>query len=49
MITIVDYGAGNLQSVCNTLERTGAPFTLTRDPAAVAAALAATEKKTESE
>lgn len=38
MITIVDYGAGNLQSVCNTLERTGAPFTLTREPAAVAAA-----------
>lgn len=30
MITIVDYGAGNLRSVMNTLEAVDAPFELTR-------------------
>ena len=31
MITILDYGAGNLQSVRNTLDEIGASYTLTRD------------------
>ena len=35
MITIVDYGAGNLRSVENTLAKTGASYTITRDPRAV--------------
>lgn len=38
MITIVDYGAGNLRSVENTLARTGAAYRITRDPALVRAA-----------
>jgi imidazole glycerol phosphate synthase glutamine amidotransferase subunit len=38
MITIVDYGAGNLRSVENTLARTGAAYRITRDPAQVCAA-----------
>jgi imidazole glycerol phosphate synthase glutamine amidotransferase subunit len=38
MITIVDYGAGNLRSVANTLAKTGAAFRITRDPAEVRAA-----------
>ena len=38
MITIVDYGAGNLRSVENTLARTGAAYRITRDPAQVRAA-----------
>jgi len=38
MITIVDYGAGNLRSVENTLAKTGAEYLITRDPAAVAVA-----------
>jgi len=38
MITIVDYGAGNLRSVENTLAKTGAEYRITRDPAAVSAA-----------
>ncbi|MGO9240912.1 MAG: imidazole glycerol phosphate synthase subunit HisH [Bryobacteraceae bacterium] len=38
MITIVDYGAGNLRSVENTLARTGAAYRITRDPAEVRAA-----------
>jgi imidazole glycerol-phosphate synthase subunit HisH len=38
VITIIDYGAGNLRSVQNTLAALGAPFTTTRDPDAVAAA-----------
>jgi imidazole glycerol phosphate synthase glutamine amidotransferase subunit len=33
MITILDYGAGNLRSVQNTLGAIGAEYTLTRDPA----------------
>lgn len=32
MIAVVDYGAGNLASVVNALERIGAPVTITRDP-----------------
>ena len=35
MITIVDYGAGNLRSVENTLAKTGASYIITRDPEAV--------------
>jgi len=38
MITIVDYGAGNLRSVENTLAKTGAAYRITRDPAEVRAA-----------
>ena len=38
MITIVDYGAGNLRSVENTLARTGAAYRITRHPADVRAA-----------
>jgi len=38
MITIVDYGAGNLRSVENTLAKTGAAYRITRDPAVVNAA-----------
>jgi len=38
MITIVDYGAGNLRSVENTLAKTGAAYRITRDPAQVRAA-----------
>jgi imidazole glycerol phosphate synthase glutamine amidotransferase subunit len=38
VITILDYGAGNLQSVCNTLDRVGAAYTLTREPAVIASA-----------
>lgn len=33
MITILDYGAGNLQSVKNTLGALGASYELVRDPA----------------
>lgn len=32
MIAVVDYGAGNLASVVNALERIGAPVTITHDP-----------------
>jgi imidazole glycerol-phosphate synthase subunit HisH len=32
MIAVVDYGAGNVQSVVNALEVIGAPATLTTDP-----------------
>ena len=32
MIAVVDYGAGNLASVVNALERIGAPVDVTRDP-----------------
>jgi imidazole glycerol phosphate synthase glutamine amidotransferase subunit len=35
MTTIVDYGAGNLRSVQNTMEELGAPFETTNSPAAV--------------
>ena len=33
MIAILDYGAGNLRSVQNTLEEIGAPYRLVRDAA----------------
>ncbi|MDQ2711188.1 MAG: imidazole glycerol phosphate synthase subunit HisH [Acidobacteriota bacterium] len=32
MITIVDYGAGNLRSVQNTLDEIGAPYIVTNEP-----------------
>jgi imidazole glycerol-phosphate synthase subunit HisH len=32
MIAVVDYGAGNLASVANALEKIGAPVTITHDP-----------------
>ena len=32
MITILDYGAGNLRSVQNTLDESEAPYELVRDP-----------------
>jgi imidazole glycerol phosphate synthase glutamine amidotransferase subunit len=35
VITIIDYGAGNLRSVQNTLSEIGAPYLLTDDPADV--------------
>jgi imidazole glycerol phosphate synthase glutamine amidotransferase subunit len=38
MTTIVDYGAGNIRSVQNTLEELGAPFETTNSPAVVAKA-----------
>lgn len=38
MTTIVDYGAGNLQSVRNTLEALGAQFKVTNEPGTVTAA-----------
>lgn len=38
MITIVDYGAGNLRSVENTLAALGARYLITRDAAAIRAA-----------
>jgi len=38
MIAIFDYGAGNLQSVQNTLAEIGATYTLTRDSAGLRAA-----------
>jgi len=38
MIAIFDYGAGNLQSVQNTLAEIGATYTLTRDTAGLRAA-----------
>jgi len=38
MIAIIDYGAGNLQSVCNTLNFIGCPWTVTSDPAEILSA-----------
>jgi imidazole glycerol phosphate synthase glutamine amidotransferase subunit len=38
MIAILDYGAGNLRSVENTLEEAGAAYTLVRDAAGLRAA-----------
>lgn len=38
MIAIIDYGAGNLRSVQNALERIGAPHFVTSDPSAITAA-----------
>lgn len=35
MIAVVDYGAGNVQSVVNAFQTIGAPVTLTADPAVV--------------
>jgi len=35
MITIIDYGAGNLRSVENTLDALGAVYEITRDPVRV--------------
>ena len=35
MTTIVDYGAGNIRSVRNTLEEIGAPYEVTNDAAVV--------------
>jgi imidazole glycerol phosphate synthase glutamine amidotransferase subunit len=32
MTTVVDYGAGNLRSVCNTLEALGAAYEITNQP-----------------
>lgn len=37
MITIVDYGVGNLRSVENALRRLGAEYRLSADPAVIAA------------
>jgi imidazole glycerol-phosphate synthase subunit HisH len=36
MIAIFDYGAGNLRSVANTLQETGAAYTIVRDAAGLA-------------
>jgi imidazole glycerol phosphate synthase glutamine amidotransferase subunit len=36
MIAIVDYGAGNLRSVCNTLDETGAAYRVVSDPGPLA-------------
>jgi len=38
MITILDYGAGNLRSVQNTLDELGSTYTLVRDSAGLRAA-----------
>ncbi len=38
MIAIIDYGAGNLQSVCNALNFIGCPGTVTSDPAEILSA-----------
>lgn len=38
MIAIIDYDTGNLRSVCNALERIGAEYCLTDDPAVIAQA-----------
>jgi len=38
MVLIVDYGAGNLRSVCKAVERVGASPLVSHDPAAVAGA-----------
>ena len=39
MISILDYGAGNLRSVQNTLGAIGAPYELVRDPEGVGRAI----------
>ncbi len=41
MIAVIDYGGGNLGSLISALERRGADFDVTNDPAAVANAEAA--------
>jgi len=38
MIAIIDYGAGNIRSVANALERAGASYCLTASPADILAA-----------
>ena len=38
MIAIIDYDTGNLRSVCNALDRIGADYRLTDDPAVIAQA-----------
>jgi glutamine amidotransferase len=38
VITVLDYGAGNLRSVANTLDAIGAPYELVRDAASLARA-----------
>jgi glutamine amidotransferase len=38
VITVLDYGAGNLRSVANTLDVIGAPYELIRDAASLARA-----------
>ena len=38
MIAVIDYGMGNLHSVCNALEHLGVPGKITRDPADLQAA-----------
>ena len=38
MITVVDYGIGNLGSIRNMLKRVGAPVCVTADPDEIAAA-----------
>lgn len=38
MIAVIDYGMGNLHSVCNALEYLGVPGKITRDPADLQAA-----------
>ena len=38
MIAIIDYGAGNLQSVRNALDFIGCPGTITSDPAEILSA-----------
>ncbi|HYL76032.1 MAG TPA: imidazole glycerol phosphate synthase subunit HisH, partial [Bryobacteraceae bacterium] len=38
MISVIDYGAGNLRSVQNALEAIGVPHRLVRDPASIRAA-----------
>ncbi len=35
MISVIDYGAGNLRSVLNAIDAAGAPHRLVRDPAAI--------------
>lgn len=40
MITLVDYGAGNLRSVSNTLDVLEASYQITNDPATVSSAVA---------
>lgn len=38
MIAIIDYDTGNLRSVCNALDRIGAEYVLTDDPAVISQA-----------
>lgn len=38
MVTIIDYGTGNLRSVTNALERLGAEYRLSADPSCISSA-----------